>query len=144
MRVLFLLATLALAGCVTRNIGNVDTEPGPVATLRGTLADPISYLVTGEAHCNVFSVDDSKMGSFYRLRPGKHTVLVTLIHISDRYTGHIELTLPEAKDYLLHAHLKADTFHITLTENGSSKVIAADDEPVNGHIEIFFMLPVPK
>jgi len=71
-------------------------------------------------------------------------LLVDLIHISDHYVGRVKLNIPEPKNYRRHAHLKGDIFTMTLNESGSSKVIASDDEEVNGHIDFILVLPLVK
>lgn len=83
----------------------------------------------GEIHCRIQSIDGDPVSDTTTLTPGPHTIIAVLTSQSQEYVGVIQLGLPEARPYRIHAHQREDAVTVTLVENGD-KLIATSTAPL--------------
>lgn len=136
---LTLCGLIGLSGCVTPPAKVQSARPAPparVASIEVHRASPIEFFTGYETRCEIHSLDGfSVVNSNYELSPGNHTLTISLSHLGHDYVGDVDLLIPEAKRYELHAKKKGDAFTLSIVDVAGDKVIATSTAPLNDHMK---------
>jgi len=123
-----LLLLILLTGCATgttRPAGTTRTTKAPATAQASVSGDPdgaTTDFLGGEIHCHIQSIDGDAANVEATLRPGLHTVIAVLSSQGEQYVGVVQVGLPEARDYRIHAHRRGDAITVTLVDDGDKLV----------------------
>ena len=137
------IALLLLGGCATPSAQVPAGQTRPVATLKGDAAGPMDNFMGDEIHCQMQSIDGESVGASYQLRPGKHSLIVTLGNQGKEYVAVVQLLIPEARTYRVTARRKDDAVTLSLVDEEAAKIIATSTEPLSEQMK-FFVFVVQK
>jgi hypothetical protein len=123
-----LLLFILLTGCATGPAGGTATRTisAPASALATVSGDPegaTTDFMGGEIHCHVQSIDGDTSNVTATLAPGMHTVIAVLTSQGQQYVGVVQVGLPEARAYRMHAHRRNDAITVTLVDE-TDKLVA--------------------
>jgi hypothetical protein len=99
-------------------------EPAAVATLKGDAAGAPQDFMGDEIACRLHSIDGESVGPTSTLRPGRHTLIVTLGHAGREYVGVVQLLIPQPRSYRVSARKRDDAVTMTLVDETAAKIVA--------------------